>query len=241
MSSQLIDTPPPRVAISQRQAALISGISYAVIIVLALYANFFVLGTLTKPDDAAATVRNITDSEVLFRSGVVAFIIVLAADVVVAWGLYVFLRRTSRELSLLAAWFRLVYVAITCAALLSLLVAVKLVDDTGYTTAIERSQRDAQVMLSIDAYRYGWRIGLVLFGVHLLLLGYAMVKSDYVPRILGALVALAGLGYTVSILAVILLPSSSNFEDIFLLLVGVAAIPGEFGLTGWLIWKGGKT
>jgi hypothetical protein len=171
---------------------------------------------------------------------VVAFIIVLAADVVVAWGLYIFLQRTSRELSLFAAWFRLVYVAITCAALLSLLVAVKLVDDTGYTTALERVQRDAQVMLSIDAYHYGWRIGLVFFGVHLLLLGYAMVKSEYVPRILGALVALAGLGYTVSMLAVILLPSSSNFEDIVLLLL-VVAVPGEFGLTGWLIWKGGKT
>src|SRR5262245_15636074 len=146
MSSHLTDAPPRTVAISQRQAALISGLSYAVIIVLALFANFFVLGTLTKPDDAAATVRNITDSEVLLRSGVVAFIIVLAADVVVAWGLYVFLRPTSQELSLLAAWFRLVYVAITCAALLSLLVAVKLVDGTGYPTTVERGQRDAQVM-----------------------------------------------------------------------------------------------
>lgn len=241
MSSHLTDAPPRTAAISQRQAALISGLSYAVIIVLALFANFFVLGTLTEPDDAAATVRNINDSEVLFRSGVVAFIIVLAADVVVAWGLYIFLQRTSRELSLIAAWFRLVYVAIACAALLSLLVAVKLADDTGYTTALERGQRDAQTMLSIDAYHYGWRIGLVFFGIHLLLLGYVMVKSDYVPRILGTLVALAGLGYTVSILAVILLPSSSNFEDIFLLLIAVVAVPGEFGLTGWLIWKGGKT
>ena len=87
MSSHLTDAPPQRhVAISQRRAAVIAGLAYVVIIALGLFANFRVLGTLTEPDDAAATVRNITNSEVLFRSGVAAFIIVLIADVVVAWG-----------------------------------------------------------------------------------------------------------------------------------------------------------
>ena len=80
------------------------------------------------------------------------------------------------------------------AALLNLLVAVKLVDDSGYATGLEPGQRDVQAMSSLDAYIYGWRIGLVFFGVHLLLVGYVIVKSDYVPRILGRLVALAGLG-----------------------------------------------
>jgi Domain of unknown function (DUF4386) len=241
MASHLTDAPPqPRVAISQRQAAVIAGLAYAFIIVLALFANFLVLDRLTEPDDAAATVRNITDSEVLFRSGIAAFIIVLIADVVVAWGLYVFFQRTSRELSLFAAWFRLVYVAIAAAALLNLLLAVKLVDDTGYTTALEKGQRDAQVMLSLDAYLYGWRIGLVAFGVHLLLLGFVVVQSDYAPRILGMLVALAGLGYVVTMFASVLLSNFEDHKDLFLMLLAVVALPGEFGLTAWLLWRGGK-
>jgi hypothetical protein len=241
MSGQLTDAPPQhQVTISQRQAAVIAGLAYLVLIVLALFANFRVLGKLTEPDDAAATVRNITDSEVLFRSGITAFIIVLIADVVVAWGLYGFLQRTSRQLSLFTAWFRLVYVAIAAAALLNLLLAVKLVDDTGYTTAFEKGQRDAQVMLSLDAYLYGWRIGLVSFGVHLLLLGFVMVKSDYTPRLLGMLVALAGLGYVVIMLAGVLLPNFDDHKDLFLLLLAVVAVPGESGLTIWLLWRGGK-
>jgi hypothetical protein len=173
----------------------------------------------------------------LFRSGIVAFIFVLIADVVVAWALYVFLQRTSRERSLFAAWFRLIYVAIAGAALLNLLLAVKLVDDTGYTTALEPGQRDVQTMLSLDAYIYGWRIGLLFFGVHLLLVGYVMVKSDYVPSILGRLVAWAGLGYVLTMLAGVLRPDQ---KDLLLLLVAVVAIPGEFGLVGWLLWRGGK-
>jgi Domain of unknown function (DUF4386) len=230
MSSPIAATPP-------RQAAVVAGLAYVIITVLALFANFFVLERLTAPDDAATTVSNIANSEVLFRSGVVAFIIVLIADVVVAWGLYVFLQRTNRELSLFAAWFRLIYVAITAAALLNLLIAVKLVDETGYTTSFDAGQRNAQVMLFLDAYTYGWSIGLVLFGVHLLLLGLLILKSDDVPSILGILVALAGVGYMVGKIASVLLP---DYNDAFLVFIAVLAVPGELGLTAWLLWKGGK-
>jgi Domain of unknown function (DUF4386) len=181
------------------------------------------------------------NSEALFRSGLVAFIIVLIADVVVAWALYVFFQRTSRELSLLAAWFRLVYVAIAAAALLNTLVVLKLVDRTGYSTALEKGQHEAQVMLSLDAYNYGFFLGLVFFGVHLLLVGFVMVKSDYAPSILGVLVALAGLGYVVINLARVVLPDYRDYEEPLLLLLVVLGLPGEFGLIGWLLWRGGKT
>src|SRR5262249_52364453 len=161
---------------------------------------------------------------------------VFIADVVVAWGLYIFLRQISSELSLFAAWFRLIYVAIAGAALLNLLVAVKLVDDTGYATAFEATQRNAQLLLFLDAYNYGWFIVLVCFGVHLLLLGLLIVQSDYVPSVLGILVGLAGLGYVVGKLTFVLLP---DYGDALLVLIAVLAIPGEFGLTAWLLWRGG--
>ena len=238
MSNNRSDAPPgPQVAISQRQAAGTAGTAYAVLIVLGLVFNFIVLG-LIEPDDAATTVRNIADSEALFRTGLVAFIIVLIADAVVAWGLYALFQRTSRELSAFAAWFRLLYVAIAGAALLHLLVAAKLVDGTGYTAAIEQGQRDAQVMLSLDGFLYGWRVSLVAFGVHLLLLGFVIVKSDYVPRTLGILVTLAGLGYVVSSLAGVLLPNFNR--NIAVLPLAVVTVPGEFALTGWLLWRAGR-
>lgn len=226
--------------ISQRQAAVVAGLAYAGLNVLALFANFFVLSRLTVGDDAAATVRGIAGSEVLFRTGIAAFVVVLVADVVVAWGLYVFFQRTSRELSLFAAWLRLVYAAIAAAALLNLVVAVRLAVGTGSVTALEPGQRDAQVMLSLDAYNYGWRIGLVLFGVHLLLLGFVMLKSDYAPRLLGTLVAAAGLGYVVTMLAGVLLPNFEDLKSLFLLVLAVVAVPAEFGLAIWLLWRGGR-
>jgi hypothetical protein len=226
--------------ISQRQAARIAGFAYVVIIVLAFFANFLVVDRLVEPGDAAATVSNIAGSEGLFRSGVAAFVAVFVSDAVVAWALYIFFRRASRDLSLLMAWFRLLYTAISAIALLNLLVAVLLVGGADYAAALGVGQRDAQVMLFLDAYDYGWAIGLVCFGIHLVLLGFIVLRSDYVPSILGSLLAVAGLGYLVDSLARFLLPNYEDYGNLFLVLVAVPAIAGEFSLTGWLLLRGGK-
>ena len=233
MSSRIAD-------ISQRQAARIAGSAYLIIIVLAFFANFFVLDRLTEPGDAAATVSNIADSEALFRSGIVALMAVFVADAVVAWALYIFFRRENRDLSLLTAWFRLLYTAMFGIALLNLAVVVLLVAGADAATALGAGQRDTQAMLFLDAYDYGWAIALVCFGVHLLLLGVIVFKSDYAPRIIGILLVLAGLGYLVDSLARFSLLNYEDYRDLFLLLLAVPAIAGEFSLTGWLLLRGGK-
>jgi hypothetical protein len=233
MSSHIVD-------ISQRQAARIAGSAYVIISVLALFANFYVLDRLTQPGDAAATVSNIADSEGLFRSGVVALMAVFVADAVVAWALYIFFRPVSRDLSLLTAWFRLLYTAMSGIALLNLAVVVLLVAGADAATALGAGQRDAQAMLFLDAYDYGWAIALVCFGVHLVLLGFLALRSDYAPRIIGILLVVAGLGYLVNSLARFLLLNYEDYSDFFFLLVAVPAIAGEFSLTGWLLLRGGK-
>jgi Domain of unknown function (DUF4386) len=226
--------------ISQRQAARIAGFAYVVIIVLAFFANFFVVERLVEPGAAAATVSNIAGSEGLFRSGVAALMAVFVSDAVVAWALYIFFRRVSGDVSLLTAWFRLLYTAISAIALLNLLVAALLVGQADYATALGAGQRDAQVMLFLDAYDYGWAIGLVCFGIHLVLLGFMVVRSDYVPSILGVLLAVAGLGYLVDSLARFVLPNYEDYANLFLVLVAVPAIPAEFSFTGWLLLRGGR-
>jgi hypothetical protein len=71
----------------------------------------------------------------------------------------------------------------------------------------------------------------VLFGLHLLVLGYLVFKSTYVPSILGVLVAIASLGYLVDSFGGFL--SSSYDANVALL-----AFPGEVLLMGWLLWRG---
>ena len=61
-----------------RRAALTAGIGYLTIFVLAIFANFVVIGGLIESGDAAATAENILESEGMFRAGLIAFAIVYA-------------------------------------------------------------------------------------------------------------------------------------------------------------------
>lgn len=227
-------------ATSPRRAALIAGVGYLIIFVLGIFANFFVRTGLVDPDDAAATFANITNSEFLFRTGLVAFLIVFIADVVVAWALYVLFRTVRKELSLLTAWFRLVYTVFLGVAVIFLFLALGLVSGAGYLVAFDSGQLDAQVMLALKAFNYTWLIGLACFGIHLMFIGYLMLASTAAPKALGIVLAVAGAAYVVDTLAYSLLSNYAELETAFLVMVALPSVIGELAFAVWLLMRGGK-
>ena len=224
---------------SPRTAARIAGIGYLIIFVLAIFANFVVREGLIDPDDAAATFTNIADSEFLFRAGMVGFLAVFIVDVVIAWALYVLFKTVGKQLSLLTAWFRLVYTVFLGVALIFFFVVLDLVSGADYLMVFEPGQLDAQVMLLLSAFNYAWLIGLACFGIHLMLIGYLMLASGFAPRILGILLAVAGAAYVVDTLANVLLANYAEYETVFLLIVAVPSVVGELAFAVWLL-RGGR-
>lgn len=93
-------------------------------------------------------------------------------------------------------------------------------------------------MLFLNAFDYGFLIGLAFFGVHLFVLGYLIIKSGTMPRILGFLLIIASLGYLIDSFAHFLLPNYADYATIFLLIVAVPAVIAEFALTFWLLYRG---
>jgi len=221
------------VDISLRKAAIVAGFGLLIMSILAAFANFYVLPSLIVPGDAATTANNIMANELLFRIGICSFIIVIVLDVVVAWALYVLLKPVNKSLSLLAAWFRLVYATIFGIALANLFNVLRLLSDADYLTVFEIDQLYAQVMLSLNAFSDGWQIGYVFFGLHLFVLGYLVFKSGYIPKILGVLLIIAGLGYLIDSYAIFLLP---NYEAT----IGYVTFVGEVLFMLWLLFKGAK-
>jgi hypothetical protein len=219
--------------ISLRKAAIVAGFGLLIMGILAPFANFFVLPSLIVPGDAATTANNIMANELLFRIGICSFIIVIILDVVVAWALYVLLKPVNKSLSLLMAWFRLVYATIFGVALANLFSVLLLLSGADYLTVFETDQLHAQVMLSLNAFNDVWAFGLVVFGLHLFVLGYLVFKSGYIPRILGILLIIAGLGYLIDSFAIFLLP---NYEAT----IGLVTFIGELLFMLWLLLKGGK-
>ncbi len=219
--------------ISLRQAAIVAGVGLLIMAILAPFAEFFVRQSLIVPGDATKTANNIMADELLFRIAICSYIIVAILDVVVAWALYVFLKPVNKSLSLLAAWFRVVYAAIFAIILLNFVIALQLLSGADYLTVFETDQLHAQMMLFLNAFSYGWDIGLVIFGLHLFVLGYLVLKSGYIPKILGILLVIASFGYLIDSFGKLLSPNYNATIAMFTFI-------GEVLLILWLFFKGVK-
>jgi hypothetical protein len=203
--------------------------------VLAIFANFVVREGLIEPESAADTVANISESIGLFRIGVFAFIAIFVLDVVIAWALYIVFRDVSPDLSLAAAWFRLVYTVLLGAALVSMLQVLRLVEgeSLGFLTD---EQVAAQIMLELTSFESTWLVGLVAFGVHLVILGVLIVRSGLVAKALGYLLIAAGVAYIFDTLAQGMLADYEAVAGVFLLIVALPSMIGEGWLGVWLLF-----
>ncbi len=219
--------------ISLRKAALVAGWGLLIMTIFAVFAIYFVFQNLIVPGDATTTANNIMASEMLFRIGICSILIVLICDVVVAWALYVFLKQVNKSLSLLAAWLRLVYAAMLGIGLLNLVIVLILLSGANYLAVFETDQLHAQVLLFLNAFNDVWALGLIVFGFHLVTLGYLVFKSNYIPKVLGVLLILAGFSYLIDYFGKFLFP---NFDVPISMVLGW----GELIFMFWLLFKGGK-
>jgi hypothetical protein len=216
-----------------RQAALVAGAGLLLMAITTPFGETLIYSRLVVENDIAATARNIVAHRELFLLGVVGYLITFAADIVVTWALYLLFAPVNRSLSLLTAWFRLIYTAAALAAMLKLVTVLHLVTTAEYQIAFGADQLHAQVKLLLDSYRFEWSMSLVIFGAHLCLLGYLVFRSVYVPRAIGLVLVAAGLGWVISIWGPLVAPGAS------LEVVGVTVV-GELIFMLWLLIRGRK-
>lgn len=223
-----------------RTAARVAGVSYVILFALGIFSNFIVREGLIVNGDAQATASNIAESEGLFRLGMVGFLIIFFLDVIVAWSLYIVFRKPNRDLSLLAAWFRLVYTVFLGTALIYFFQALQFLDNTAFLADVDTTQRQAQTLVALNTFNSAWLIGLAAFGIHLILLGGLVLQSRYAPRGLGYVLIAAGAAYMIDTFAHTLLGSYTDYETFFIIIVAVPAVVAEgwFGL--WLLLRAGK-
>lgn len=195
------------------------------------FAYFYIFPKLIVHENIGQTVRNITAHQTLFFVGILCHFITLILDIIIAWALYVLLAPVNRALSLLAAWLRLVYAAFYLAGLQALVTVLYLVQTPYTQTLLGDQQMHAQVQLLMGSFNNS--INLALFGLHLLLIGYLICKSGYIPRILGVILAVVGLGWVLYTLVPYAYPDAPLG---FIPFVGF----GELLLPLWLVIRGWK-
>jgi hypothetical protein len=166
------------------RAAIIAGYGLLFMTVIA-FACFPILENLFVPEDASKTLNNITANELKFRIAILGFLTIVVLDVVVAWALYILLKPVNISISLITAWFRVVYAAAFAVALNDLFTVLHLSNRADNFKVLETGHLEAQVILFFNAFNQGWDIGLTIFSLHLLFLGYLVFKSGYIPKIMG--------------------------------------------------------
>ena len=224
------DAPPEAVG-AVRSAAVIAGAGLTLMAVLAGFGNLVVVEGLVTAGDAAATARDISASEGLFRLGVASLYLAALLDVVVAWALMRVFSPVHAELSRLDAWLRLAYAAVFMVALSQLTGIPAVLGSAGDAGAATTAQLQVQALAKVDAFQDIWFAGLVLFGAHLVVAGYLAYRSGFVPRLIGVLLVVAGAGYVFDSLVAVL-TADAPFR------VSTATFLGELLLALWLLFRG---
>jgi hypothetical protein len=217
--------------ISLRQAALIAGFAYLLSPVTT--AEYSIMPKLVIDGNIEQTVRNLTAHHGMFSAAILCYLATFIEDVVIAWALYVLLAPVNRALSLLTAWFRLIYTAVVLVALLNLVSVHRLITEPDYLTDFNPGPLNAQVKLLLGSFRSGWSFSLIIFGIHLVLLGWLIYRSGYIPRLIGILLVIDGAGWIVDSLSPYLYPNA-HLGFLFITFFG------ELVFMLWLLIRGWK-
>jgi hypothetical protein len=200
-------------------ASLVPGVGLALMAALMIAGYFGGIVPLITPGDAARTAADISSSPLLFLGGVACIFVVALLDIVVAAVWYTLFKPVDRRLSAVAAWIRIGYTGLFMVAAGHLVSAFTLLGEPDLS------------LKAIEQFNSMWLISLGLFGIHLLLIGYLAVRSGFMAKIFGVLLAVAGLGYIADAVGTVL---SADLPVAF----GSFGFVGEVAIIFWLLIRG---
>jgi len=223
MKTRTLETSPQVLA---RIAALL----YLVVISAGIIAQMVIGGQIIVDGDAAATANNILAQKDLFELGFTFYLIEMTCQIAQAVLFYILLKPVNRNVALLAMVFFLVGCTIKTLSRLFYIAPLLVLGSSPYLTIFSAEQLQALALLLLNVNNQAAGMALAFFGVSTFLNGYLIFRSAFLPRILGVLSMLGGLGWLT-----FLYPSLGNQLFMYLILLGLI---GSVSLIVWLLAKG---
>ncbi len=216
---------------SLKTTARLTGLGYLIIFITGFFANFYTLESMVVDGHGLLTAVNITNRISQFQIGLIAFSIMVLVDIILAFPLYRLLKNENEGMAITSAILRILNGTIFAVALFSLFDIASL--------AIKSPQELAGNVVSLLAqFNMVWNIGLLFFGVHLIMLGLLIFRSVNFPRIVGIFLQVAGLGYFADSGAQLFLSNYQDYKGVLEIIVISGGVIGEFSLTLFLLIKG---
>jgi hypothetical protein len=221
---------------STKKTARVAGLLYLLMAIPGAFSVMYITHTLIVPGNATATANNILVREMLFRVGIVSELFSAVVFIFVVMVLYQLLNGVDKRHASLMVILALVSVAIAFLIVLNEIAALTLLRGADFLSVFDKPQREALAMLFLGLHNYGFVINEIFWGLWLFPFGLLVMRSGFLPRVLGAWLMLACFGYLASSVTSLLLP---RYEHVVSLFANVA-IAGELAILLWLLIKGAK-
>lgn len=180
---------------SPRLMARITGALYLITILTGIFSAGYVSGKLVVNADAAATATNILAHRGLFQLAFAVYLIEMACQIAITALFYDLLKPAGRSVSLVAAFLGLTGGIIKTLSRLFFIAPLFILGGAHYLTVFSAEQLQALALLFLKVNDRGAGIALVFFGFYAILTGYLIIKSTFLPRILGVLSVFGGFGW----------------------------------------------
>lgn len=211
---------------SPRFRARITGAVYLLFFLTTIFATSLI-NKLVVSNDAAATAHNILAHEPLFRFGVITGLVSTAFYIALTALFYHLFKPVNRSLSLVAAFLSLMGCAILVFGSVLQLFPLVILGGGKYLSVFNAEQLQALAYTFLELNDQAFNISLLFFGTYCILIGYLIFRSTFLPRILGVLMMLAGLGWLA-----FLAPPVANHLSVYIEGLGILA---EGLLMLWLL------
>lgn len=212
--------------------ARVTGALLLLSVLAGFFGELYVPSKLLASNDAAATAGNFIEHDALFRLGFANYLVEAVCDVTLSLLFVVLLKPVHMHLAWLSAFFGLVSTATFAAAKLFYFTASFIVGSADLLVAFSPDQVNAIAMLTLEVYGYGGELFMVFYGVASILRGYLIVRSGYLPKLLGVLLATGGVGFVTKNFTLVLAPAYSSSYFLVPMLVAMLS------LALWLIVRG---
>jgi len=221
---------------NEKKLGLLAGISLIVMAIAAGFSYGYVHNSLVV-DSPETTLQNLISNKSLYLAGLAGWVVIFISDLIVALALFGYFRRTARLASLLTALLRIVYTIILGIGIIQLFRVIPLLSAD---VAVADTFSAFDVVLRLHLFETIWSLGLIIFGLHLLGLGYLSVKAGSVPSLLGYLLYLSGVLYLFVHVARQIAAFDPDVVGKIENIMGLPMALGEMLLALWLIYKGFK-
>ena len=219
------------------KAARIAGAIYLSMAFTAPLRLIYIPSTLIVHGNATATADNIIAHELLFRLGIAGDLLTGTIAIFLALALYRLFKAVDQNLAVLMVILgALMVTPIYFVNTLNDAAALLLARGGEFLSVIEKPQRDALAMLFLRLHHGGVVANEIFWGLWLFPLAALVIKSGFLPRLLGFWLVINGFAYLTTSFTGLLLP---QYEDL-VSNITFPALLGELAFMLWLVIKGAK-